>query len=307
MWYGNLILSLLLVISCGSRHKKETPKKPYADPSKIEELQEKFTLYKNLIKEHQDEYGFISSDCDALLWSSLVSIAGVEVRIEAAKDENGRWYRTPKKDCFSSGRSKSTISRDMLLGIYWHAYYGRKSELSKNLIDYAVENRLQMGEGDQSRIFLTPNMLGLLADINSKLGYNKYFILRGIPKDFYPNLIDFEAHLQVLYILLAGKVTGSISDAAKMRLIEHAARQESNILFQFAVRLYTDGQYEKLIDSLLDDRFFPSDRLPSTNERCDTWLWQRDFGKDWEPCEGNKEHHGGDFIFLSYLILEEFK
>ena len=51
----------------------------------------------------------------------------------------------------------------------------------------------------------------------------------------------------------------------------------------------------------MDEKLFPSDRLPTATDRCEAYLWQRNGGSDWEPCPRDKLHDGVDFLIAAYI------
>jgi hypothetical protein len=85
-----LVLGVLGVLSCGSNVTPSTPTE-----TSLDRLEDKYLLYKDLVSNHQDSYGFIYTEhCDATLFSGLLSIVK-EVELEAAKDSKGQWFRRP--------------------------------------------------------------------------------------------------------------------------------------------------------------------------------------------------------------------
>jgi hypothetical protein len=142
-------------------------------------------------------------------------------------------------------------------------------------------------------------LVPLLARIRHKqTGFDHPARLLPLTSEFDPGKIGFEAHLQVLQIVLDSKVKGNISASASYRLEEQAARQPNNPLFQWAV-----GNYEAAADSLLNESWWPADRLPTRKDRKEPWLLERDYGADWEPVESDGQLSGGDFLFVVSLVL----
>jgi len=290
----------------------------------------KYTLYNVLIKNKQDKDGFIEShECDSLLFSGLVGcIPGIEINIKAALDQRGRWHRRPISlapchDCSNTptffqrlryvydywknyGINKeqmqklfevgsSSISRDMLIGLAWYAYYKKRLDISESVINYAMSNYFIMGSGTPTKTLMTPGLLSTFAWISYRLGGPSRRLIRYIPLLESENVKGFQAHLSVLHILLRNKLTGKTSNSKL--LTKHASNQPNNALFQYAA-----GNKSTAKDLLNNKKWWPEDRLPRVSDRAEQWLFQRDFGSDWEPEESSKQHSGADFLFCYWLV-----
>lgn len=291
-------------------------------------LETKYKLYKRLIKTQQDKHGFIESDkCDSLLFSGLVgSTQEVYIDIKSALAEDGSWQRRPIElpSCYSNGHwnlleriksclmakttdikilqkifeaGGSSISRDMLLGLAWYAYYNKRLDISESVIKYALSHRLVMGEGTLTRTILTPSLLSTYAWVSYRLGGPKRSWLRYLPHFESKKVTDFQAHLSVLHILLRNKLTNKPKYLDLLQF--HADRQPENAFFQAAT-----GNIDKAYTILNNENYFPSSRLPTSEDRYEPYLWQRDYGKDWisDLNQSVKIHSGADFIFCYWLI-----
>lgn len=273
-------------------------------------LKDKFNKYVKLVKSAQDENGFIDTDhCDSLLFSGLLgSASNVFVNIKAAFDsKTGMWFRRPLSypECFDCGGSASTISRDMLLGLAWFTWRNNRLDIAEQVVRYALSHWLIMGKAASlkdkiGRCFMVPGMLSTWAEISYRLGGPNRWWLRWVPQVESKSVTGFQAHLCVLHILLRKEVTGHLSRRMERVLESHAQRQPNNPLFQYAV-----GNYDDAETLLLNEKWWPSDRLPTRGDRKESWLVQRDYGTDWAPAEDRKEveHHGADFLFVSSLVL----
>lgn len=290
----------------------------------------KFKVYKDLVKVEQDPHGFIeSSHCDSLLFSGLLGcVPGIKVDINAAQDVDGKWLRRPKDlppcyDCNNKWNLKdrlvsiykywrehgynkiamqkifelgnSSISRDMLIGLAWYAYFNKRLDISESVIKYALSHKMLMGEGTPTRTLITPGLLSTYAWISYRLGGPSRLLLRYIPDSESKSVVGFQAHLSVLHILLRNKLTGK--NKHKNLLLKHAQREPNNALFQFAA-----GYKETAKVLLANEKWFPADKLPTSKDRHEAWLFQRDYGSDWQPSESNKQHSGGDYLFCYWLV-----
>lgn len=294
------------------------------------DLDSKYKTYLKLSKSQQDASGFIETqECDSLLFSGLLGcVPGTKVNIDAANDSEGRWLRRPvahppcydcnikwnlkdrlsqmyqswKQDGFDKEKLKkifekgnSSISRDMLVGLAWYAYYNKRLDISESVIKYALSHKLIMGEGTPTRTFMTPGLLSTYAWISYRLDGPSRWLIRHIPQSESKSVVGFQAHLSVLHILLRNKLTGK--NKYQNVLLHQAKRQPNNALFQFAAG-YVDAA--KML--LANEIWWPATRLPTARDRDAQWLFQRDYGEDWEPYASTKVHSGADFLFCYWLV-----
>lgn len=274
-----------------------------------DQLEEKFIIYSDLL--NQDSYGFIEShECDSLLFTGLVGcLPSVSVDIDAAFDkETGMWHRRPtNKLCFPIG-SRSTISRDMLIGLAFYCYYNKRLDISEQIIKYALSHYGIMGKANNkitllSRCFIGPGLLATFAWISFRLGGPSRSWLRWIPADTGPIVKDYQAHLQVLHILLRARLSHYMSKRDRRVLKEQLKRQPNNPLF-----LYANDHKDLAARMLLDQTLWPPFSLPTKGNRKTQWIPMRDEGKDWMPdlSDSKHIHSGGDFLFNAALILNKF-
>lgn len=298
------IVVVLFLFSCGSLVK---PKHVDSDPSLTQALRLKHDLYLTLSKSHQDADGFIlSQDCDSLLWSSLYGVGGGEVQIHAAQDSNGAWHRRSLNlpECYSDG-SASTISRDMFIGLMWFAWEKKDLTTMNDLFHYGRNHNWVMGDGDISRTYFVPGLQATLSEIIKKLGGTNREEYRSIPQVYSKNT-DYQAHLDMLHILLRADLTGSIDEATLNIVKYNHKRSLGNPFYSYVYHRFVDGDQTETYQILLNPTYpFPEGHLPTSAEYCTEWFTQRDAGQNWEPCTANgvTEHPGGDFIFVSYLLL----
>ncbi len=264
-------------------------------------MEDKFKLYLKEVPLTQDRYGFIYSDeCDSLLFTSLVGcVPGTAVYIEAAFDKRDQqWKRRPiaMPACYPD-HSKSSISRDMLIGLAWYTYTNDRLDLSEQVIRYALAHYFVMGQGPLSRTFMTPGLLSTYAWISYRLGGPSRPWLRYLPQIESNKVTDYQAHLSVLHILLRNKLMGK--DKYADLLAFHANRNPENALFQFAA-----GRVDKAYTILNNRQYFPEDRLPRKSDRKGPWLWERDYGDNYQPTDSEKVLSGGDFLFVYALCKD---
>jgi hypothetical protein len=90
-------------------------------------------------------------------------------------------------------------------------------------------------------------------------------------------------------------------------LKEQYNRVPENPLYSYAYHKYHTGDYYDPLELLVSNKYWPAARLPSSIDYCDSWLVQRDPGKDWQPCDEGKTHTGGELIFIVSLIERDLK
>lgn len=297
-----LLLTIFLLTSCGAERRDEakiTPtgwvlllKEKYADLLKVENSAR--------------ESGKWEDNCDWLLFSGLTASAdGAKIpRISSAEVESGKWLRRPvdKGDCYPS-ESKSQISKDMFLGLFWYAYSNKDLALLERIAEYAKAHSNVMGAPfpeQASRVVIFPQ-LPLLYALIYKLGGQD-----NATRQFFPPEIladgGFESHLQVLSIMLRAQLE-PIPESSYNILQKHAERQPDNALFCAALVGFGSDP-ERCANLLLDRSLWPYDRLPTRGDHCEFWPYQRDKGADWEPCDPKDEQlSAGGFLFVADKLL----
>jgi hypothetical protein len=302
---SRLLALLLLVSACG--HLPRDAAEPKADPSTA--LAAKAELYRSQLPGVLDADGFPNVDkCDSTMEAGLLAAAGVPVNLVAAEDPTkpGRWYRRPVQypECWSASESRSTISRDMLLGVLWGAWRTGDLALLERMWDYGSARNWVMGDDSVGGLHtvMNPNMVRLLADTIYALGGTNHASARLIPFDWSADILDFEAHLQVLQMALAGEVSGGLPAGALPILEAHAARSPANPLYHAVLHRYTDGDQSVAEALLLDSSAWPDNRLPTSADRCDHWVVQREPGDDWAPCDAGRTHTGGELLFIIAIM-----
>lgn len=307
-----LLLTLLLLSACGPFKRDNTPGQP-ATSDRLAELTVKKAKYCELGKQKLTERGFMDERCDSLLFTALWSTACGPIDLSSWEDTEkpGKWHRNPQRDCFLNGAangSKSSISRDMFLGLWHHLLSSGDAQNAKEIVEYGQANNWIMGEAEDnetllSRCLLSPQLISLAKDIYAKLS-GSTLSLKG-DGDGLPINTGFRAHLDVQRVILSGRVYGAISDIDLGTLKSQAERQPNNALYVAAYEKYTEGS--KAVDLLLDTKHFPSDRLPTTKEHCINYLFSKDEAdSDWIPCEDpQSEHDGTDFVFAAWVILNK--
>lgn len=295
------LLVIYLTVACGS---KKPDVSSHGTTTSIEDLERETAYYHQFIRSELDEYGFVSkhSHCDSLLFTSLYQASGGAVTIERAiNPRTGLFERHPAFDC-----TESTISKDMYIGLLVDLWQTKNLGAVKEIIKQGEKRGWVMGEGPAGKVVMTPMLMATLYEVRYRLGGGDS-LQRHLYSDTFEgqNLSGFEAHLQVQHILLRGSLVGGLSDAQLKLLKFHAERQPRNGLFQAAYHKYTDGDQTEALRRWFE--FCPTGHLPTTAERCDHYLWQRDDKpSDWAACprapEPEETYPGVDCLVLSALI-----
>lgn len=263
-------------------------------------LDTKYNFYLSQLPKVIDESGFVfSGECDSILFSCLMAIdPNVKFDIKAAFDSStGMWHRRPcSKPCYPA-HSKSTISRDMFIGILYYAYFKQRLDILEQVISYALSHNLIMGKGDLSRTIMTPALLSTFAWASYRLGGPSRWWLRMIPLGLSEHTTGYQTHLAVLHGLIRNKLEKKDKHLDLFR--KHSKEQPNNALFQYAV-----GDLEKVYTILNSERYFPSDRLPNHMDRKPEYLWQRDC-REYVSGTDNKVIAPADFIFMYNVVKRE--
>lgn len=309
-----ILILVFLIIGCESFDKDNEPH----EPEKIDtlEITQQRKTYCELSKELYEEKGYVHDKCDGLLFTSLHALACPYVSIEAFQKSPGLWKRSPTHDCFSKGESRSGLSRDMILGVLFYAWQYNRLDIIDSLISYGRDNDWYMCGGEYEsekwrlgRCKMSKTIIATIYEVGVALGYEcdtGCNLARAVPQVWNPYETGFQAHLLNIHILLRGLVQGAINDNQIAQLKYQAERVPQNQLFLVNSAIWGGGDINR--SNILYSSYFPKDRLPSSNERCTDYLWQRDFGKDWEKCpQDNEVYHGTDFLLVSVLLLQELR
>lgn len=251
-----LVLALLLV-GCAAEKNED------AEPVVSDKLGPLKELHDSRIAEaialSDNEWGWITpDDCDGMLWTGKAAAGGQpNVNIVGSEyEDEGRLGRRPPPDCYLNGAdngAKTSWSRDMGVGFIYAAYrLGNVGALARHAA-YGKAHKWQMGEPiDDGRTLYTPPLIGLLYQAIYKLG-GEDNAARKIPNVYISGLDDFQAHLQVLDILLRGELEGGIRDVMLDRLKEHAKREPASPFYQAALGTYTGDMDAAIAACMKDD------------------------------------------------------
>lgn len=287
-------LPLILTLLVGCHREKVHPTEPLPN----ETLEQTSAFYVEHQSEVSDEHGFIDvAHCDSSFFSILKG-AATPVDIFAAREENGRWHRRPidRGECFPT-ESESTISMETFISLMWYAYAHNDLKLVEDIWSYGQPRSWIMGDGPRDLVTILA-VVPTLAQLIYKLGGVDHYE-RHVGILWPAGFRDFRAHFFALHLLLRNRIYGTIEESGKLFVAEQVLRQPINPLFQCLA-----GNVAETVRLLNSETNWPRQRFPNSKDRCEEWLYQRDFGSDWMPCDEGITHSGADLIFLAYLVKQ---
>jgi len=288
-----LLIILTIISSCQKREEVSTT-------TFSNDVRSKAELYKSLHRRWSHD------KCDSMGFTALCKMAGgcQDANILEAEGEPGQWFRSPEKDCFDTGGSRSDISKDMFVMLFSYLYATKDKPALERILFYAEAHGYVMGRHEGTadgfaRVFMVPGMVSLLKEMIGAVPSPQVPTSKE-PVDF-PVNDGFRAHLDAVWWFNKSQVRGNMEAIDYERLRIMVERQPSNALFQAIYHRYKDGDQSKAIEILSNEKWFPRDRLPTARDRCNEYLWQRDEGEDWAPCDSDSVHDGTDFLFAAWV------
>lgn len=321
-----IIVLFLLCVSCVSFQKKEN--KPQKTIQPIDELRVKAENYKNWTAELELENGVLPQfRCDSLLFQSLYEIAtDGDLDITIYQGKPGQWFRSFQHNCFyrdNDGNpvlngSRTTISRDMILGLLHWIWEHKDLTMVEDLISWgrSASPKWFMGDGPnflerETRTHMRGPLLGTMFEIAYRLGGEDNPI-RHFPYRATGKANGFHLHLEVTHTFLRGLIFDGLTKSELASIERASNKQQDNAYYNAVYNYFKDGDQEKSIAMLLNKKLFPIDSLPSGQDRCSDYIYQRDDDRDnldpkaddWKPCEdgSNVTHPGVDFLWVYKII-----
>jgi len=288
-----LLLAFLAVVGCG---KAEHPKTPDVDLSPLMSKFQDYSLWNdNLLAGDQ---GWTGDDCDASMKTSLLGTY-TDADPTLAIHSPGEWWRrrVSKGNCYPN-ESVSSSSRDMAVAeIDWMALHHR-SDLARDMMDYADAHHGTIGQGDFFRTELGAPLYATLCKVAGRKLLLQCDILPTVGGE-----ADGPARQVAAWHLLAraDATNETIGSGYNNWIMARVTEQPQNLLFQLLAAQYVTGHWQPFIDAAQDERYYPRAHLPTSNEVCDDWPLQRDMGKDWKPCPTDpahpfKQYSGSDWL-----------
>lgn len=342
-----ILASILALAGCAALQKDNHPKDPPASPVG-DEVRAQLQAYRPLIKAQADSYGLArlgGSIGDSALFSCLAYAAGaLDFDPAILFTADGKPIRHPE---IAPGKSATPISKDMMNGIMWclHTLGKRDKDHALDLVSKWIAFGKAHSSGVSVGWFFCTEDDKAAYKINDQDWLGKCLALPAVVKDIYrvakevgypcdqdcqawmavgsnvPSDNDgFLRHLAVTTTTRNGLVEGGINDNSLKIVLENAAKaQPRNALYQGAYHLFGDGDQTKALALLEDPNFFPPGVLPTKNQFCTPYIFQRDDDSqsekaepDWMPCPDDKnpnidQGRGIDFAFTAALVLGEIR
>jgi len=268
----HLVASAMFIAFSGCQYVTKHEGKQTSTDLELSQLREKYdTIYSEVEASLDPDTGWPSNaDCDGLLWSSLAGALGFPVDISLAEYSPGEMHRRPFKACWTESEgdvgSKSTISRDMLVGYMSYLWARKDLAALQRLADYGEKSDWIMGQPSHlvSRVLLTGNGIGIVGRAIYELSSgsdDRYYRRTGY---LFPSVTqDFERHIQTQGILLQDSVDDSynltrINSEMLDRLIENVAAFPLDPLFSAALGRFTGDQNGTLFLLMQEDLPCPS-------------------------------------------------
>lgn len=302
-----LFLASLLAIACG----KQDVHQSVSSSSDLSEVETRLVTYRNLAPT-----GWVSSSCDALLFASLQAVGqGQEFDIEAAQGELGQWFRKPEQ-VQNHEICSSDISRDMFHGVLVYALKFQKLQLVEDIWTYGSQHNWKMGQERKietvgpitgkinNRTIMTPQMIGLLAEVIYHLGGKDHAERHYRSLEVYNVQPGFTSHLTLLKVYLRSQMYNALDPRDMTALTAISLHMNNNPLVHALFHAHTDGDQSRAIDLLLST--WPANRLPTTRDWTEEWRLQRsDNDSGLQPGDSTEEHShsGGDFMFVASYLL----
>ena len=297
------LLISLFILSCARDHK------PDNDTFNLQgELLERASLYCELSKPHYEENQNIeeAGRCDGILFTALHGTLCDYVSIEQfeSKTDDGKLCRDPECRCFYGDYGSATgFSKDMATGAQLFLTLFPQKDLTKRIIAYGEQESWVVCEGKNeietvSRCLMSPKIVGRWYDILAAAELTSI--------GYIPMSEGYGAHLQIVSIIIDQMLYGGIrSNQASLIKKQHERIPENGLFHAVYARFIDPKQKQAAAKSLLER--FPRDRLPTSEDWCSDYLFQRDMGEDWQPCTDGKTHMGTEFIFAAWALTNDFK
>lgn len=292
-----LILLLICSLLPGCAQRGD----PAPTTSPVDELSARTAEYRSLAPHNWD----VSRECDALLFVSLQQVGLNEPGdVEMAESESGKWNRLPRPDY--AAECSSDISRDMLTGVFVWAWEFRRLDVLERMWAYGESHDWVMGEerkpGLQNRVRMLPGTQGLLAELIATLGGESHWERKLLNVTPLSTEAGFQSHLTLLQIHLRGEMHNGLSAGELDSLREILWHMAGNPLAHALLHKYTDGDQSVATNLLLS--IWPAGRLPTQRDWSEEWRTQRSDGDTGlQPGDSDVPHSGGDFLFVSRVIL----
>lgn len=288
------------------------PRRIHLNSEQKRKLEQKRALYLKLGTDLQSRHGSheITYHCDSLLFDALGRIGGQDVNLHKFRSGK-KWYRTQTHDCFKDGRSKSTISRDMLKGVILAAYWHKDKQLLQDTVDHLRSANWMAGDAINEKeklgkCFVTPSLRADMCEALYRLGGSDLPLIRLTPVCVNKNQTNFRQHLEALTILTSDIVRGGITEQMRDAIEHYFERYRFNALWTYLYERYVRDDASRPYRLLMTENLWPNDRLPTNHDRKAKWLFERDEDEYIGDTSAPKQvYPGTDFCFVASLLLRQ--
>jgi len=310
------ILAVLVLISCSKLDRDNEPQDPVGvDLQTVKNFRQN---YIDLEEKISSPSGFVHGG-DGMLFSCLKFVSGGRVDWKSSHKTGDEFWmiRKPNYEPDELSERWSWYSKDMLTGELFCIWKSQDLSWLQKRIQWLEDHDWDICGGREyadpyitwkSRCKISANLKDTIFEMRKRLG-GKGHTATWIPQIWNPlDHEDFTAHLTVLSIYLRGIMMNGINDNQLDYLKKTAESQDRNGLFVAFYKTFTDGNMEEPYRLLFE--IFPRDRLPTSQDKCSEYLWQRDQNKDgdWKPCPSeNKNYDGVDAMILATMIIGDFR
>jgi len=332
---GRNLLLLFIVFFMASSCTRKNSEKKTEDTSDLRALGYQADGYCDLSGPKVMALGYAIRECDGAGFTALYDLAcpHVGVDLEKFQDDTGRMHRSPNHTtCWDYSKtasenaatagSKAGFSRDHVLmrliqaweqkDLAWVSSFIKFTEANSGVICDAVDDETKIG-----RCLMSPTLMTLLYDAEAKL---KDMPAKVVDQQLAAKLSDSsadglgivtgsDAHLQVLRLLLKGRMYGALTNLEVATLKAQAERQPKNALFKAVYHKFTDGDQTVAMGLLKNQNMWPVETLPTTKNFCSDYLWSDDYSEaDWLPCDTqDNEWDALDFTLAVWVLTAEVK
>jgi hypothetical protein len=238
---GAIVLTIMLG-GCGRKDSQETT-------NPLDAVAAKASFYEAHITDE-----IYLQRCDKLTFKASLS-AVFRQDIASLEAAPGEWHRDTTA-CYPVD-SASEVSTEGILGVLHHIWTYRDLAMLNRLIAYGEAHNWVMGVGDtQNTVVL--GLVPTIYDMRDRLSGSQS--LTG-PID--QVLQGYKGHILASWLWLRGRMVGALTDLELAAAKSLAGSASADPMYSAIVHRFTDGDQSQAIATLLDDKLFPADSIPT--------------------------------------------
>lgn len=303
---------------------QEEQEEPVEQKERLDAMHRRLSIkaekYKEWAMKQTDEYEWVGSKCNGLFWNTIFVMVGGWAPITEAQslETKGKWNFHPARDCLPAKvagartGALSTIDELNLTALTLHFYREKNTQGILDLIAYGEGHNWYMGESvDEETAWretkMKDNLKNTLYNIRKKLSGEN--LPEGLAEWQMPpfNLKGEKAFAAGFEIFTRMQVRGAASAEDIGWFRYYSAREPRNGFLQAVYAQITDNYFRSALDIGLNNKYFPQDRLPSTKDRCEEFLFRIEQNSPgFKPCPPAKIHSGIDLLLLNGIVNGKF-